>query len=157
MGTRNLTVVKQDYQIKIAQYGQYDGYPEGAGKTILEFLQGLDLEKFKEKLKACHFIDPAKLENMPDEQWQELREKQPQLSRETGAKVLQMVMNNESDDFELKDACAFGFDNLFCEWLYLIDLDTNTLTVRHNWIEPIIATYDLDRLPQSMDGLHEMK
>jgi hypothetical protein len=32
MGTRNLTIVIADKKIKVAQYGQWDGYIEGNGK-----------------------------------------------------------------------------------------------------------------------------
>lgn len=35
MGTRNLTAVYLDGQYKVAQYGQWDGYPEGQGITAL--------------------------------------------------------------------------------------------------------------------------
>ena len=31
MGTRNLTMVIQDQQTRIAQYGQWDGFPDGQG------------------------------------------------------------------------------------------------------------------------------
>jgi hypothetical protein len=40
MGTRNLTRVICDGKTKVAQYGQWDGYPEGQGKTVLNFLRG---------------------------------------------------------------------------------------------------------------------
>ena len=39
MGTRNLTAVYLDGQYKVAQYGQWDGYPEGQGITALTFLR----------------------------------------------------------------------------------------------------------------------
>lgn len=39
MGTRNLTAVYLDGQYKVAQYGQWDGYPEGQGITVLTFLR----------------------------------------------------------------------------------------------------------------------
>lgn len=40
MGTRNLTCVVKDGEYKVAQYCQWDGYPEGQGQTILNFLRG---------------------------------------------------------------------------------------------------------------------
>jgi len=38
MGTRNLTCVIKGGDFKVAQYGQWDGYPSGSGKDILEWL-----------------------------------------------------------------------------------------------------------------------
>ena len=35
MGTRNLTIVYYDGDYRVAQYGQWDGYPEGAGIEVL--------------------------------------------------------------------------------------------------------------------------
>ena len=38
MGTRNLTmVIDKKGELKIAQYGQWDGYPSGVGADVLEF------------------------------------------------------------------------------------------------------------------------
>lgn len=37
MGTRNLTMVQFNNEIKVAQYGQWDGEPDGQGATVLEF------------------------------------------------------------------------------------------------------------------------
>lgn len=37
MGTRGLTMVICDGETKVAQYGQWDHYPEGNGITCLEF------------------------------------------------------------------------------------------------------------------------
>lgn len=41
MGTRNLTCVVVDGVYKVAQYGQFDGYPSGQGATALEFLHSI--------------------------------------------------------------------------------------------------------------------
>ena len=60
MGTRNLTMVQLNNEIKIAQYGQWDGYLEGAGATIFDFLKNLirnkNIEKFKENVRNCIII-----------------------------------------------------------------------------------------------------
>jgi len=58
MGTRNLTMVISGGETKIAQYGQWDGYPRGQGKTCLEFLKANNLDKFKEKLKLLRWETP---------------------------------------------------------------------------------------------------
>ena len=38
MGTQNLTSVWFEGKYRIAQYGQFDGYPSGQGLTVLHFL-----------------------------------------------------------------------------------------------------------------------
>ena len=39
MGTRNLTIVYSNGEYKVAQYGQWDGYPEGLGVQLLKYLR----------------------------------------------------------------------------------------------------------------------
>ena len=59
MGTRNLTmVVDKTGETKIAQYGQWDGYPFGQGLTVLHFLSDKNsVDKLQEKLKLVRFLD----------------------------------------------------------------------------------------------------
>lgn len=55
MGTRNLTfVIDKEGQVKVAQYGQWDGYPSGQGATILEFAK--DKEKMQKLESALNKI-----------------------------------------------------------------------------------------------------
>ena len=156
MGTRHLTMVKQDYEMKVAQYGQWDGYPKGVGQGIVDFLHKTDLNEFKEKIKACRFMPQEKLEKMTDEQYRKLLNEQPQFSRDTADKVLDMIMANKKKVFELKNAIDFGFDDLFCEWLYIIDLDKDRLFVRHNLLDPFCVVYDLGNLPENLDALNTL-
>ena len=49
MGTRNLVCVVKGGEYKVAQYGQWDGYPTGQGETIVEFLlQRMDRAMFEQ-------------------------------------------------------------------------------------------------------------
>jgi len=58
MGTRHLIVVKKDNEIKVAQYGQWDGYPSGQGVSILKFLRNKKrIKKLSDKMKVVRFID----------------------------------------------------------------------------------------------------
>jgi len=57
MGTRNLTCVVLDGEYRIAQYGQWDGYPSGQGATVLEFLKDkMDREQFETALRQTKWI-----------------------------------------------------------------------------------------------------
>lgn len=140
MGTRHLTIVHINQEYKIAQYGQWDGYPPGQGKTILKFLK----TKFKKKtfLKNLESIKPVddEVQKIIDEVtgptndgWMNINQAEryknefPELSRETGAEILNLIQNGEvryhNSDID------FVKDSLFCEWAYVIDLDKNIFEV----------------------------
>lgn len=53
MGTRNITRIRKDGELKACQYGQWDGYPTSAGRHILEFIAGSDMAAFAEKVAGC--------------------------------------------------------------------------------------------------------
>lgn len=143
MGTRNLTMVISNGETKVAQYGQWDGYPEGQGVTALNFLTNTDLNKFKEKLNSVKFINGAKekeinkwlksigCENgwMNMEQAKLYHEKYPLLTRDNGAGILNLIMESEEEINWVNDNREFAADSLFCEWAYVIDLDKNTFEV----------------------------
>lgn len=132
MGTRNLTAVYLDGQYKVAQYGQWDGYPEGQGITVLTFLRDkMDLELFKEALRNSSYIPSEELtalwkqygadENglVTMEDSDRMMEDHPEFSRNTGAGILEMVQNH-SEGMKLQDSINFAADGLFCEWAWVI-------------------------------------
>ena len=144
MGTRNLTLVISENKTKVAQYGQWDGYPEGQGKTILKFLRKCNLKIFKERLGKVFFISSKKVGQLWSEciitngkNWNELKtgelfkSKYPELSRDTGAKVLELIYDEKA--FQLLNYSKFIFDSLWCEWVYVIDLDKNKFEVYTNF------------------------
>lgn len=146
MGTRNLTAVFCDGKYQIAQYGQWDGYPDGQGRTILDFLGGEgNLEKLKSALCRCRYLDP---EGRDKEFLAEYEKNAPQwsddpdnrtpeqkrwfscfMTRDLGAKILESVANAEDAEIVLRNSINFAADSLFCEFAYVIDLDQNTLEV----------------------------
>ena len=56
MGTRHLICAISDDEYRIAQYGQWDGYPEGQGAAILEFLKSPMVEQLRKNLERCSWI-----------------------------------------------------------------------------------------------------
>lgn len=143
MGTRNLTMVISNGETKIAQYGQWDGYPSGQGVTALNFLLNNNLENFREKLNRIKFIDEVKQAEIDeyvksigsDNGWLDMKqaelyqEKYPHLTRDTAAEILQLVMDCEDSEIWLHDHTTFAADSLFCEWGYVIDLDKGTFEI----------------------------
>lgn len=130
MGTRNLTMVELKGQLKVAQYGQWDGNPMGQGLTILNFiLKELNtdskIEDFKIMLSECKFLTKEESDKLYNsEGW---RRNFPQLSRDTGAEILDLINNGFTTN--LIDSSKFASDSLFCEYAYLINLDNNTLEI----------------------------
>ena len=155
MGTRNLTMVISNKQTKVAQYGQWDGYPERQGFTILKFLRKVNLNKFKAKVDNLRFMTEEDMrianeyiQNLPKDgsSWSandNCYGKYAWLSRDTGGQILTAIMGNPVSYFQpygehkkfkykvdfVKDDSNFAADSLFCEWAYVIDLDKGTFEV----------------------------
>jgi hypothetical protein len=142
MGTRNLTMVIHQGVTKVAQYGQWDGYPDGQGKTVYNFLKNANLDTFKQKLTNCRFAtkkDEKAVDKflksigstngwMNMEQAEKFKAAYPYASRDLGADILNKILESEGE-VVLTDSSDFATESLFCEWAYVIDLDANNLEV----------------------------
>jgi len=187
MGTRHLICIVKDDEYKVAQYGQWDGYPEGQGTDILKFLTTYNKEKFLSNLdKRVRFGTEEEL----DKFWEQ-SDLLPELSRSTGAKILGIIQKTKRD-LILHNSIDFASDSLFCEYAYVIDFDKNTFEVyegfNHVFLDPterftfltkksesehildkltdvkeeyfpvkLWKMFDLDSLPNKKDFLKEFK
>lgn len=140
MGTRNLTAVYVDGEYRIAQYGQWDGYPEGQGLTCLMFLRDdMDEKLFRERLRETRFMSYEEIRDIyikggADENGfitvadaRKVEQRYPGLDRDLGASILLKVQNGTAK--ELQDSIEFAAKGLFCEWAYVIDLDKRRFEV----------------------------
>jgi hypothetical protein len=123
MGTRNATIVIKDNKTKVAQYGQWDGYPSGQGVTALNFLRQANLSQFGTEVDKLDWFTEEELEDLGTA-WQDSH---PYLSRDTGAEILIEVYKGTVT--KLVNREDFVADSLFCEWAYVVDLDKNTFEV----------------------------
>lgn len=141
MGTRNLTCVVLNGKYRIAQYCQWDGYPSGQGRTVLEFLKKMDRDRFDSALKKTKWITGEAIKalyveagNTSDDGWINMevaanfKDANPQLDRDMGANVLEFVQESDAPVL-LNNEIDFAQDGLMCEWAYVIDLDKNSLEV----------------------------
>jgi len=148
MGTRHLICVIHDKEFKLAQYGQFDGYPSGSGIKVLNFLReefekeqfikNLDkleeytLEKKKEVYSQLN-IKGDKEDYIVMSEYDKLKTSYPELHRYTSAEVLSLIQNGNCRFKEM--VLRFAKDSLFCEWVYLINLDTDAFEVYVGYVQ----------------------
>jgi hypothetical protein len=149
MGTRNLICVKSKGKIKVAKYCQWDGYLAGQGLTILEFLKDeKKLNALRKNIDQCKFISQRqynlkrvkllghtkKYITMPESDM--LKKKLPTFHRDTGAEILNYIAKKP---IETVNNIDFGGDGLFCEFAYIINLDTNKLEIFTGFHDKILG------------------
>lgn len=140
MGTRHhQKVINKKGELKVSQYGQWDGYPSGQGFNILEYLRHGNLDKYQEELDKLRQITDAESDMVDqDPEW---RTNYPYLSRDCGADIHQMIENGEVkfvqfiDDEEVIS---------WCQGFYTVDFQKNKFIAYYNGIE---REYSLDDLP----------
>ena len=155
MGTRHLTVVIKDNEIKLSQYGQWDGYFTYSGTKFLEFvkenLQSKSKKKQKYRIETFgEKIDTLKKVN--EKTYQEfitikdkygfdntLNKSQfaipfdimfPQFSRDTGVRILDIINRIQPYMFNpnYKFPVILDFDGVGCtEFVNVINLDTQEI------------------------------
>ena len=140
MGTRNLTVVVLDGQYRVAQYGQWDGYPTGQGRVIVDFLrEKYDAEAFETALRNSRFLSNDEIEDRVQMSRGRLLRDYPELHRDTAAEILEIIQNH-TEGIGLENSLWFAADSLMCEWAYVVDLDAEKLEVYRGFnTEPLTA------------------
>ena len=156
MGTRNLTVVYVDGDYRVAQYGQWDGYPDGQGMTCLEFLTEEFVEhKFRQNLKKIKMVQTQ-------EELEALRtlykDVLPEFDRDTGAKILELIQNGKVSSGFLVNNIGFASQS-DCEWAWVIDLDKRTFEAYVGWNHDPLTEDDrfFFLRDQEEDGYHGAK
>jgi hypothetical protein len=191
MGTRNLEVVVLNGEIRVGNYSQWDGSPASQGMTSLRFLRDkLNKEQFVEKIQKSSWIKPKELKKLWNSvgadpksdmvDWEvskKFSEKYPWLHRDCGAKIFEIIQENESG-IKLQNTVSFAADSLFCEWAYVVDLDKNTFEIYKGFNETpleendrfyflqkpnseyypvkMIKSYSLDNLPTDEEFLEDL-
>lgn len=97
MGTRGAVGFYKDGKEKVG-YNHWDSYPSGLGQVVVNYLKGKTIDELKK------FCDEIKL---------------------TGS---HNALNDEEEfNSEFEDYKTFLHDSLFCEYAYIINLDTGML------------------------------
>lgn len=151
MGTRNLICIWYKGRFMVAQYCQWDGYLEGQGAKILEFLLvPSNIERLKKGLTRITPVDDQTVQDILDKHsystfknnkkvcecgsavsFQEPEKCFPStLNRDTGAKILDIIAAARPDDYiPIQLSLDFAANGLFCEFCYCVDLDAEVFEV----------------------------
>ena len=133
MGTRSLICIFFKGRFVVAQYSQWDGYPEreGQGMRILQFLLGpSNIKRLKSGLECIKILRTKESEELQDSTNIEAAQPPPSLSRDTGAEILEIVAGASDTNYvPIVLDLEFANNRLFCEWAYVIDLDDEVFEV----------------------------
>lgn len=176
MGTRSLTmVIDQKGTKKVAQYGQWDGYPSGVGSGVLDFLKDKELfKKFKSKLSNVRFLDEKgkdkafiesynenapKWSNEPDNRTEEQKRWfDTYCTRNLAHKVLINIANAGKDaEIILIDSEDTAKGDGWVEYSYVINLKKNTLSVHGHVDCKPMKVYKLNNLPKKSEFIKELE
>jgi hypothetical protein len=160
MGTRNLTVVKNlEGTTKIAQYGQWDGYPSYSGVQALAFLRDkVNRDNLMVELQLVEFVGDEEVDTLykqfesTDWENKDFLNAYPGLHRDTGVKILEVVAN-ATEKIKTVDNSEFRNDTLFCEGVYEVDFSTNKFISTY---DDKVVEFDLDTLPTDEEYLAAM-
>jgi hypothetical protein len=161
MGTRNLTVVKDKAgTTRIAQYGQWDGYPQHSGLKALDFLRDEILkDNLLQRLTLVQFISDKECDELynsskssTDWENKEFLNEYPGLHRDTGVDIL-LAVASATETLKTIDNTEFAKDELFCEGIYEVDFSTNNFISTYGGE---VVSFDLDTLPTDEEYLKAM-
>jgi hypothetical protein len=150
MGTRHVqTVISKEGDVKIQQYGQWDGYPEHQGVEILNYLRNGDLKKYQKNLSKIPLINKKQSKRLSqDPNW---ALNYPYMSRDCGASIHKMIENGEVKFVSHIDEKEAGD---YCEGFYTIDFSKNEFISEYHG-EPCI--FKLDDLPSDEIYLNKLE
>lgn len=167
MGTRHLTCVFSNDKMRVAQYGQFDGYPDGAGRNICDFIQSNDMNAFSSKIEKVTQISEEDLKKIhsnfsSNDGWMTLEEsnrfaaQHPEFHRNTGSDILSLIMKSE-EGLRVNLATDFANDSLFCEYAYVVNLDTNMLEFYKGFQKEVHSRGRFASSDSSEDGYYPVK
>jgi hypothetical protein len=167
MGTRGITKVIYKGETIVEQYGQWDHYPEGQGVTMFYTLQDpANVENFIKHIPQIYYPNQDELNALSKpfedgsmdgmmtlDSGKLFSEKYPTLTRDTGAEIFRVIANWDDSPIPLVKDEGFENDELFCEGVYIVDLDQQLFTTKFGRHE---GSWDI-HLVLHFDTIREMK
>jgi len=161
MGTRGAVGFLSNGIEKIT-YNHFDSYPEGLGNGVLNFLHTIiNFEELKIKVNNIILID-EKVEPTIKQIKQCIAAKTVDMeASEQSYKDWYCLLRHAQGNLEkyievrlMPDSKDFLLDSLFCEWAYIINLDTNKLEIYEGFNEDQNGKGRYASQHRELDGNH---
>lgn len=135
MGTRGIMAFAHNGEVK-AMYNHWDSYPSGLGEALQHWMlaQNGDFSEAIEKFDRLVAVD-ENAKPTEDQKLALIRYMDTRVSTGSSDDWYVLLRDTQGNPAEaLKagffvDYFEFGFDSLFCEWAYVVDLDRKVLEV----------------------------
>lgn len=160
MGTRHLVCVQLNENYKVAQYGQFDGYPEECGVKIKNSLNAYSTQKIRDAVSRAILLPSEEIKKFLQfyGSEDEVIEKYPFVKRDLACDIIDMLVSTEKSNPILFDFSNFAGQSLFCEWTYVINLDNELLEVYRGFQEkPHPETERFTHLNVETDNYYPVK
>lgn len=160
MGTRHLVCVELNGQYKVAQYGQFDGYPDHCGVKLKDSLNAYSKQQIRNAVSRVTLHKMEEIEkflNFYDSE-SELLQNYPFIDRHIASDIIDMLVQTEIPNPILFDSSSFAAESLFCEWAYVINLDDEFFEVYRGFQkEPHPVTERFTHLNHESDEFYPVK
>lgn len=158
MATRGLLIIKDNKgEVKAAQYNHYDSYLMGLGKSIIQFIYLFSNQDIEYSLSFIKLFDEIEAPQNPDifEPYQSFKSFEALKIRDSFhllEKLTNKITNKENEENNKEiihslNSISFMKQGLFCEYTYIINLQTNSLEIYHGGQDNsnvLISCLDLD-------------
>jgi hypothetical protein len=137
---------------RVAQYGQWDGYPSGQGIRALRFLRDkLRQPRFFERLDAVRFVTQEEIESaytaaghdggkrVSDDVAARFDRAHPFMTRDHGASILELIQNSDGPVL-VRDSSGFAGESRMCEYAWVIDFDAGTFEMFRGFTREPLAS-----------------
>jgi hypothetical protein len=169
MGTRNLFTIIHDGKIKLAKYNQWDGYLDGQGKDLAEFIENdlVSIENLILNLNRVKLLSAENDAELIDSIYNIMNSKSdeykkldyPLITRDTNIRDQLQAINIGVFELPTVDNSSFKNDGLFCEYAYELNLDDFTIKVfesRKNakgdyFCDKLVLNCDILQYPELLD------
>ena len=142
MGTRHITTIIKNWEVKLAQYGQWDWYPSGQWKNLLNILKKVDIKKLSEitdELVEVTQEDYDAINKKIDEDKSfDWHKDFPEYSRDTWTEIIDYIYSKWVRKVQIDREMLKP--NIWIEWTFEINFDKNKYICC--WVE-----FPLDDLP----------